>query len=562
LATTRTRSAALDVPGCRVEGTTGRVLYAVGESQGEGYRVSTRGERRRANRRAASDATVSRLVDRMQVDFREPGQLLRATVHVGPTNSGKTHDAIRDLMTAGQGVYAAPLRQLAREVYESLSDLAPGSVGLVTGEEQIDPQAPIICATAQAAPLSGHTLVLDEAHWVHDRQNGHAWTRLLTCGRFATMSIITSEHARDAVIGLVPDAASIEIVEHRRLAAIAYAGSRPLADVPPSTAVVGFSRRSVLDLAERLRMVGREPAVMYGALPSATRQAQIRKFASSRDPILVTTDVIGHGVNLPIANVVFAEVSKFDGQGRRPLLLWEAAQIAGRAGRFGHTDTGRVYQLPEVAAARPPVLDLRQVVAVASGAHTPPPTTAIPVLVPQLHELGSNYAGQLAQHDTHLAWSRAVELQRGARRVRGGMSGTVLERIERLTVDRDLTRLSVDDAWRLVNTPMRDPLIQSEAVRALTATYPRNVRLLAAQPALAAHLVPRLGRLLAQAAVVKSFDLQVLESTALLARDLAVFAVSFPDAAPFDASEALGVENALAARIDDVLNQGLRPSAR
>jgi ATP-dependent RNA helicase SUPV3L1/SUV3 len=130
------------------------------------------------------------------------------------------------------------------------------------------------------------------------------------------------ERARsDAIIGLVPDAGSIEVVEHRRLAPIAYAGSLEIEDIPPSTAVVGFSRHSVLALAERLRMIGREPAVMYGALPSATRAAQLRKFASSRDPILVTTDVIGHEVNLPIANVVFAEVEKFDGRDRRSLLL-------------------------------------------------------------------------------------------------------------------------------------------------------------------------------------------------------------------------------------------------
>ena len=49
--------------------------------------------------------------------------------------------------------------------------------------------------------------------------------------------------------------------------------------------------------------------------------------------VLVTTDVIGHGINLPLADVVFAETTKFDGRCKRPLALWEAAQVAGRAGR-------------------------------------------------------------------------------------------------------------------------------------------------------------------------------------------------------------------------------------
>lgn len=316
--------------------------------------MSPWGERRRANRRAALKSAVERQVEGMHVHFREPGELRRVTVHVGPTNSGKTHDAIRDLMTAGHGVYAAPLRQPAREVYESLSDLAPGTVGLVTGEEQIDPEAPIICATAQAAPLSGRTLVLDEAHWVHDQQNGHAWTRLLTCGQFESMNIITSEHAREAVIGLIPDAGSVEIVEHHRLAALAYAGSIALEDIPSSTAVVAFSRRSVLALAGRLRTIGREPAEMYGALPNATRQAQLRKFVSSRDPVLVTTDVIGHGVNLPIANVAFAEVRKFDGNDWRPLLLWEAAQLLAGPGGSGTRTPAASTNSPSLLRQRRP----------------------------------------------------------------------------------------------------------------------------------------------------------------------------------------------------------------
>ena len=44
--------------------------------------------------------------------------------------------------------------------------------------------------------------------------------------------------------------------------------------------------------------------------------------------MIVTTDVIGHGINLPLRAVAFAETDKFDGKQRRPLRVWEAAQIA------------------------------------------------------------------------------------------------------------------------------------------------------------------------------------------------------------------------------------------
>lgn len=60
---------------------------------------------------------------------------------------------------------------------------------------------------------------------------------------------------------------------------------------------------------------------------------------------MVTTDVIGHGINLPIDNVVFVQSEKFDGAQHRKLHTWEIAQIAGRAGRYGLSDEGSVYVL-------------------------------------------------------------------------------------------------------------------------------------------------------------------------------------------------------------------------
>ena len=41
--------------------------------------------------------------------------------HLGPTNSGKTHDALRFLVDTGRGVYAAPLGMLAQEAHRRLA---------------------------------------------------------------------------------------------------------------------------------------------------------------------------------------------------------------------------------------------------------------------------------------------------------------------------------------------------------------------------------------------------------------------------------------------------------
>lgn len=41
----------------------------------------------------------------------------------GPTNSGKTYNALQSLAAAERGVYCAPLRLLAMEVYETLNHM-------------------------------------------------------------------------------------------------------------------------------------------------------------------------------------------------------------------------------------------------------------------------------------------------------------------------------------------------------------------------------------------------------------------------------------------------------
>ena len=81
-------------------------------------------------------------------------------------------------------MFAAPLRMLAQEAHRRLSaQLGEEHVGLVTGEERINEDAPIICCTAEMAPLRGEVLVLDEVQWADDPERGSAWTRLLLAGR-------------------------------------------------------------------------------------------------------------------------------------------------------------------------------------------------------------------------------------------------------------------------------------------------------------------------------------------------------------------------------------------
>jgi hypothetical protein len=98
-------------------------------------------------------------------------------------------------------------------------------------------------------------------------------------------------------------------------------------------------------LSARYRAQGLSVATIYGALAPEVRRTESERFASGEADIVVATDAIGMGLNLPVRRVIFSTVHKFDGVETRPLNAAEVQQIAGRAGRFGMHDEGRVTTL-------------------------------------------------------------------------------------------------------------------------------------------------------------------------------------------------------------------------
>jgi ATP-dependent RNA helicase SUPV3L1/SUV3 len=307
----------------------------------------SRSERHRA--RQPQQKPVSELTVRLPQRTWEPETVI---AHLGPTNSGKTHDALRFLVDHGRGIYAAPLRMLAQEAHRRLAEeLGEDAVGLVTGEERVNPDAPIICCTAEMAPMHGETLVLDEVQWAEDEERGSAWTRLMLGGEYRHILLLGAVEALPLVQHAFPD---IEVRFFERKAPLDWFGKRGIAGLRAGTVVVAFSRRAVIGLAGELNQLhpGRV-AVLYGAMPLASRREEIDRFISGAAEVCASTDVLGHGVNLPCETLLFAETEKFDGKERRDLEPWEIAQIAGRAGRFGFHERGHVGVLTGVPWAHP-----------------------------------------------------------------------------------------------------------------------------------------------------------------------------------------------------------------
>jgi hypothetical protein len=265
----------------------------------------------------------------------------RITAHLGPTNSGKTYAALERLIAAGDGVYAAPLRMMAQEVHARLAErLGEEAVGLITGEERINEHAPIIACTTEMVPRTTKCLVLDEAHWLVDPDRGSAWTNALIGTECEEMHLVGSFDVLPLLRALAPEAT---LLTYERFTPLEYIGKRRLREIKPKTVVVAFSRKAVYALSREIsKHFPNRVGVLYGAMPLTERRVQISRFLAGEISILVATDVLGHGVNLPAQTVLFAETSKYDGVMRRNLEPWEVAQIAGRAGRYGYHDYGQV----------------------------------------------------------------------------------------------------------------------------------------------------------------------------------------------------------------------------
>jgi ATP-dependent RNA helicase SUPV3L1/SUV3 len=270
--------------------------------------------------------------------------------HVGPTNSGKTYQALKALKEADSGYYLAPLRLLALEGYESLkADAIPAS--LITGEEEIiDEESTHISSTIEMmnASVEVDVCVIDEIQMINDRDRGWAWANALI-GVPAKKIILTgSSDALSAVQELceyLNESLTIKEFERKNPLQL-LTQSTPIKQIEKGTAIVAFSRRDVLGLKQQLSS-RYEVSVVYGNLSPEVRREEARRFREGESDILVATDAIAMGLNLPIKTLLFSKDNKFDGLRRRELLPTEVAQISGRAGRYGLEEVGYIGALDE-----------------------------------------------------------------------------------------------------------------------------------------------------------------------------------------------------------------------
>lgn len=260
-------------------------------------------------------------------------------IHLGDTNTGKTYNAVERLKTAHKGIYLAPLRILALENFEKLNN--DGTIcDLLTGEEQIiKVGSSHVSCTIEMVNLQEYydIAVIDEIQMIKDPHRGIAWSKALLGLKCGELHICGASNAKKILEIIINDCGDKYTIKE-------YTRDIPLKvenidfnynDIQEGDAIVVFSKKRVLEIAGRYSSIGIKTSIIYGDLPPQVRKIQYEQFTNKVAKVLVTTDAIGMGVNLPIRRIIFMSIRKFDGEEVRELTSQEVKQVSGRAGRRG-----------------------------------------------------------------------------------------------------------------------------------------------------------------------------------------------------------------------------------
>jgi ATP-dependent RNA helicase SUPV3L1/SUV3 len=272
---------------------------------------------------------------------------------LGPTNSGKTHKAMEALAQADSGVYLAPLRLLALENYERLQNVVradgePLAVSLITGEERrLADNATHVASTVEMLDSRNpvQVAVIDEIQMLADRDRGAAWTAAVCGAPASTVYLVGAPEARRAIEALAERLEcplEVHVLKRKAPLSMEPGAVRKIRNLKRGDAVIAFSRREVLMWRDMITETGLSVATVYGNLSPEVRRAQAERFREGQADIVVGTDALAMGLNMPIQRIVMTTAVKYNGVEEEEISAALAKQIAGRAGRYGVHEEGFV----------------------------------------------------------------------------------------------------------------------------------------------------------------------------------------------------------------------------
>lgn len=261
------------------------------------------------------------------MDMEARGLKRKIIMHVGPTNSGKTYNALRALASAESGYYAGPLRLLAQEIWErfnrgTIEPLIPDPTkssnvvpcNLITGEDrrEVSPDARLQSCTIEMLTLLQrfHVGVVDEIQMMADRDRGGSWTFALIASNVRELHLCGEETAVPLVRSMLKETGDDLTVKYYKRLTPMHVDTESLngnwANVRKGDCVVTFSRDGIFALKRQIEAVtGLRCAVAYGRLPPEIRSEQAALFndPDSGYDVMVASDAVGMGLNLYAPNL-------------------------------------------------------------------------------------------------------------------------------------------------------------------------------------------------------------------------------------------------------------------
>ncbi|MTD59249.1 DEAD/DEAH box helicase, partial [Amycolatopsis pithecellobii] len=295
-----------------------------------------------------------------------------------PTGSGKSLVAVGAHFTAmangKRSYYTAPIKALVSEKFFSLIEIfGADNVGMMTGDSSVNPDAPIICCTAEIlanialrfgadAPVG--QVVADEFHFYSEPDRGWAWQVPLIelpQAQFVLMSAtlgdvsffekdLTRRTGRDTAVVTsaqrpVPLTYRYALTPlHETMSELLHGGQAPVY-------VVHFAQAAAVERAQALmsinvttraekdaiadvigdfrfsagfgktlsRLVRHGIGVHHAGMLPKYRRLVEQLAQSGLLKVICGTDTLGVGINVPIRTVVFSALTKYDGVRQRHL---------------------------------------------------------------------------------------------------------------------------------------------------------------------------------------------------------------------------------------------------
>ena len=164
---------------------------------------------------------------------------------LGPTNTGKTHEAIDKMLEFNTGIFGLPLRLLAREVYEKcVNKIGDQNVALITGEEKIIPNsAKFFICTVESMPKDKIVdfVAIDEIQMCADKERGHIFTERLLNARGENMTMLLgSQVMKNIIHDLIED---VEFIKKERFSKLSYAGYKKISRLDSKVELSLFQSR-------------------------------------------------------------------------------------------------------------------------------------------------------------------------------------------------------------------------------------------------------------------------------------------------------------------------------